>query len=414
VVANQKNSDLSADQHVPRNFLLQLLAQGLTKLGDALVDVKTILPWVMQSLEVPILLISALIPLRESGSLLPQLWWTAFVKRQRQRKRVWIYGCIGQALAIFSMSVIVAFLNGLLAGTLLLLVLSGFSLARSLCSIASKDVIGRTIPKTRRGKLSGWSASVAGLLTLLVGLLLWRNNENGRDVHVLILLVASFLWIVAAAVYQLIFEPAEESSDDSANTTSTALLWRDRNFRNFILVRTLLLSSALITPFYTILIQESSSQRSQLGLLVMASSLAAIASGPIWGKLADWSSRWVLIIAGIIVAINGLLSVTINHNLETSFNLWLTLAFFFQIFAYQGVRLGRKIYLVDMAEGDQRTDYVALGNSLIGVMLLVCSLFGVVAQFFSVAAVITLLSMMSLVAALLALRLPEVEVLTDE
>jgi hypothetical protein len=269
-----------------------------------------------------------------------------------------------------------------------------------------------------QGKLSGWSASVAGLLTLLVGLLLWRNNENGRDVYVLILLVASFLWIVAAAVYQLIFEPAEESSDDSANTTSTALLWRDRNFRNFILVRTLLLSSALITPFYTILIQESSSQRSQLGLLVMASSLAAIASGPIWGKLADWSSRWVLIIAGIIVAINGLLSVTINHNLETSFNLWLTLAFFFQIFAYQGVRLGRKIYLVDMAEGDQRTDYVALGNSLIGVMLLVCSLFGVVAQFFSVAAVITLLSMMSLVAALLALRLPEVEVevevLTDE
>jgi hypothetical protein len=35
-----------------------------------------------------------------------------------------------------------------------------------------------------------------------------------------------------------------------------------------------------------------------------------------------------------------------------------------------GVRLGRKIYLVDMASGDNRAAYVAVSNTLIGVLML--------------------------------------------
>ncbi len=46
------------------------------------------------------------------------------------------------------------------------------------------------------------------------------------------------------------------------------------------------------------------------------------------------------------------------------------LAFFVLSVAHSGVRIGRKTYLVDMAGGTKRTDYTAVSNTVIGVLLL--------------------------------------------
>lgn len=53
------------------------------------------------------------------------------------------------------------------------------------------------------------------------------------------------------------------------------------------------------------------------------------------------------------------------------------LIYFVLTVGYQGIRIGRKTYLVDLADGNKRTDYVAVSNTLIGlyfflVGLLVC------------------------------------------
>src|SRR5699024_6858092 len=37
---------------------------------------------------------------------------------------------------------------------------------------------------------------------------------------------------------------------------------------------------------------------------------------------------------------------------------------------HTGVRVGRKTYVIDMAEGDQRTAYVAVSNTALGLVLL--------------------------------------------
>jgi hypothetical protein len=41
------------------------------------------------------------------------------------------------------------------------------------------------------------------------------------------------------------------------------------------------------------------------------------------------------------------------------------------LLAFTGIRVARKTYVVDMAEGDQRTAYVAVANTAIGVLLLI-------------------------------------------
>ena len=75
---------------------------------------------------------------------------------------------------------------------------------------------------------------------------------------------------------------------------------------------------------------------------------------------------------------------------------------------HSGVRLGRKVYLVDMASQESRSAYVAISNTVIGVAMLAGGAVGVLADLLHGAAVIALLGLVSLVAALYIARLPEV------
>ena len=76
--------------------------------------------------------------------------------------------------------------------------------------------------------------------------------------------------------------------------------------------------------------------------------------------------------------------------------------------AHAGVRIGRKTYLIDMAGGTKRTDYVAVSNSVIGVLLLVTGAVSALASLLSVEAVLILLGLLGAAGTASALRLTEV------
>jgi hypothetical protein len=82
--------------------------------------------------------------------------------------------------------------------------------------------------------------------------------------------------------------------------------------------------------------------------------------------------------------------------------------FFVLMVAHSGVRLGRKTYVVDLASGNRRTDYVAVSNSVIGVLLLLLGSVGALAQAFSVTGVIFVLSLLGLAGAAMGRSLDEV------
>ena len=68
-------------------------------MGDQIVAAKTVLPWLLQAAGTPGFFIALLVPIRESGSMLPQAAFTPWVTTQRSRKRIWVIGSLGQALA---------------------------------------------------------------------------------------------------------------------------------------------------------------------------------------------------------------------------------------------------------------------------------------------------------------------------
>lgn len=411
-----------ACKEVPGNFVKTLISTFLTKLGDALVNPKITLPWLLQSLGAPLWMLGWLVPIRESGSMLPQLAIASVVRRMEIRKWMWVLGSILQAVCIALIAVVAFTLDGASAGWSILFLLVVFSLSRGLSSVASKDVLGKTIPKQRRGILNGWAESGAGLITLVVALLLAFGvvvgNKDGSNtvLYALGFAGAALLWLVAALVYASINEfPGE--TDGGKNGLLEAfgrlsLLKTDRAFRHFLITRSLMLCSALSAPFVVVLAQQQMDAAvSLLALFMAASGLASLVSGRFWGRFADVSSRRVMIRAGVISALVGLsvFAVTVLSP-QWLTQIWLLPLFYFVLsIAHQGVRLGRKTYVVNMAEGNKRTDYVSVGNTLIGVVLLLMGFVSALEPWIGISGVILILSVMGILGSWMATRLPEVE-----
>ncbi|MFW5816227.1 MAG: MFS transporter [Wenzhouxiangella sp.] len=412
-----KDIDEDACRVVPGNFVLQVATQFFTKLGDAIANPKTVLAWMLSALGAPGVFTAFLVPVRESGSLIPQLVIASYVRRQSIRKWTFVVGCLLQAVAVFGMAVVAVSLSGTAAGFALISALVVFSLARGLCSVASKDVLGKTVPKTRRGRVSGWSEFLAGLVTIGVGLflLLDLGEEGSMATYLLLLAFAGGLWLIAAGIYALVRE-TPGATDGGGNALTAALqrmqlLAEDRPFRQFVIARSLLLCSALSAPFFIMLAHEQTEGALLvLGLFVIADGLASLVSAPLWGRFADSSSRQVMIFAGAASAAVGIVLVTIVQALPAlADSQWLYPLFFFLLaISHAGVRLGRKTYVVDLAGGNKRTDYVSVSNTVIGVVLLLTGGVGALTSIMPVSGVIVILAAMGLAGAWLSARLPEV------
>jgi MFS family permease len=175
-------------------------------------------------------------------------------------------------------------------------------------------------------------------------------------------------------------------------------------------------------PFYVLLAREATgSSAAVLGFFIVASSLATTLSGYAWGKLADRSSRSTLIIAGGGAAIVGFITYGLGtagllsgENAIPSghgvFAGWMyAILFFLLALAHTGIRIGRKTYLIDMAPAEDRVSYVAVSNTIIGVILLISGSFGIIGAVFSPREVILVFAALGLAGSLVARTLKEVE-----
>ena len=385
LVANEEDARVCKDisdeacREVPGNFLRITVANVLTKTGDALINPKTVLAWLVQFVGAPAWILAMLVPVRESGSMLPQLAIAAWVRRQPLRKPVWLLGAALQAAAVVGIAFAAWTLTGVVAGLAILGAVVVFSLARGLCSVSSKDVLGKCIPKTRRGRVSGFASGISGLVVAGIGLalLFGRPESGGAGFYFGLLLVAAGAWVLALLVYSGIQEePGETSGGGNAASEalkSLRLLKADAPFRKFVIARALMMSSALVAPYYVVLARESSDgAASMLGVLILAGGIAGSISAPFWGRLADLSSRKVLILSALIAGVLGVLVFALRSVWGDAVPSWVYPGAFLVLgVAHSGVRLGRKTYLVDMAGGNKRTDYVAVSNTVIGALLLV-------------------------------------------
>nr|WP_240393877.1 MFS transporter [Corynebacterium lactis] len=409
-------------------------AHGLQNVGDQIIAAKTLLPWLLQAAGAPAFFIALLVPVRESGSMLPQAALTPWVKTRRRRVSVWIAGALGQAASAGLIALAALFLEGVALGIAVVAALACFATARALCSMASKDVQGRTIPKGQRGQISGRATMLGGVAAVVVGAVLWglADKLSGPMIAGFIA-AAACSWLVAVLIFRGIDEPecAEDSCGPNSNwwKDTWALFASDRDFRSFVIVRSLLLVTALSTTFIVTLSAEmgasvdealgasgagagagaSGSSGGSVGIFLIASGVAALIGGKVTGLWADRSSKAVLTWSAGVGSAILLLLVAGAHWLPQAVNVWLfPLGFFAMNIVHAAVRVARSTYVVDMAEGDKRTEYVGASNTLMGIILLVVgALSGAIAMLGSSAALV-FLAVIGLVGVAMSSRLKDV------
>lgn len=365
-------AESTSERHAARRFIW---ANGLQNIGDQIVAPKTVLPWLFSAAGVPAVFTSLLVPIREAGSMLPQAALSPWVTSQRSRKRVWLIGSWGQAIAAALIALGALLFDAWLLGLLTLVLLAVFAVFRSLCSIAGKDVQGRTIAKGHRGQIAGRATALAGAFTLAIGAaLMLLPEELPRWTLGALLAAGALTWVAAALVFAGIQEPEAEPQPDATERgfrDTVQLVRTDRQLQRFLLVRSLMLVTALSTPFIITLASEQHAQLSGLGAFIIASGGASLLGGRISGRWSDRSSKSTMAWAAGTASTVLVLLVFSARLAPESINAWvMPLGFFIVNLAHTAVRVSRKTYLVDMAEGDRRTLITGVANTVMGVVLL--------------------------------------------
>ncbi|WP_293817797.1 MFS transporter [uncultured Corynebacterium sp.] len=434
-IGTPPESDLN---HVEENAGRYSLGFGTQNIGDQIVSAKTVLPWFLSVVAAPAWIIPLLVPIRESGSMLPQALFRPWLQTKTSRLGFMLIGTLGQALACAIMVAAALLTDGLLAGLIILFALALLSTCRSLVSLTSKDIAGRTVPKGFRGRLTGFATTLSGAVAILVGVAIQAaRGELTPSLFAVLFAVATAAWLASAWLFKGIREGVtkQEEKDLPQGTNYLRdvfddivdLVRSDRDFRRFVLVRSLLLASALSPTFLvTMANQQSATEESSLasaiftglGTFVIASGVASLLAGRVSGWLSDVSSRNTLSGAALLATVVLIITVALGyasslsdaHTWTTALVWWLPIAFFIISLAHAAIRVARSTYIVDMAEGTQRTRYVSVANTLMGVLLLLVGALTSALALVSPEVALAALALFGLLGAALSKTLPEVSV----
>ena len=304
-----------------------------------------------------------------------------------------------------------------LIGVVAVALIAIFALGRSLCSITHKDLLGKTVDKGRRGSVSGTAGTIAAVATLLIAVVYsigWILLA--APVVAGMVAIGGSCWLLAAFVFGLVREEPGETTGGVDGLASViaqlGLLRSDAQLRRLIVTRTLLLSTALAPPFYIALSGDrAASGLGTLGSFMLAAAAASLLSTYVWGHFSDRSSRLVLMLAATLAVLANasaaFLALAMPNVLEES--LLLPSLLFVLMIAHQGVRLGRSVHVVDMADRDNRATYTALSNSVVGLILLAGGVFGVIAQWLGIGAVLAIFTSMAALAIFSAAGLDDIQ-----
>ena len=397
------------DRTEARNGLVHVLSLSMSKVADGLIDPKLVLSWLLGALGAPSAIIALLVPIREAGALLPQIFLAGRLQRMTQRRWMWVVGSAGQGVSAAAIVLAALTLQGMLAGLAFCAALGALALSRAACSVSYKDILGKTVGQAKRGAVTGFAGSVSAAAVLVFALMLLTGFLQNEAGVIGAIALAAILWALAALNFMRLSEEDSAKSGPETAEGFRDLLRQDANLRQFILVRGLLTSTALAPPFLAVMTTgQNGSDVRTLGALVLASAAAGFASSYVWGWLADRSSRLMLLLAGGLAAVAMGAAIAVQTAGLAQVPALIPGILFILMVAYHGVRQARSTYLVDISPENRRTANAAVANLAIGLVLLGAGIFGGALSWVGPNGALTGFAAMSLAGGLFALRLEEV------
>ena len=380
--------------HYRRNFAALVADFSLFGVAMAFISPSTVLPAFVRQLTDSPLLIGLNSTIQTAGWLFPQLIAANYLVGKAQKKRyILIPAAIGRPICFLLALALVlgAARHPALVLTLLFLGSALFWVGDALASVPWFDVVGKAIPARWRGRLFSLGQIVSGLLTVGAGWVI--NNILGvagpsfpRN-YAALFGIAGALFGLSWLALTALKEPAGPAETADAESEAPFLqrlsrIWRqDRDFRLFIAVRLLAGLGGLAIPFYIVFgADQLGLGQGVVGSFTSAQVIGGMIGAAVLGALYERRGGRRVIQAGVGAGLFVPLWALALPVLLPAGHPWL-------VYGYGLVFLGLGVmqsnfmqgffnYLLDLAPEDERATYIALSNTLNGVVLWPVALIG--------------------------------------
>ena len=389
-----------------RNFLLHTLNGVLVAISEALNDPTLIMTALLSQLTNSNLLIGILAPLRDTGWFLPQLFISHRVQRVPQkivfyRRATWfrVSGWLLLVLALFTLHDHTTLLWAIFVASLVISISGGIG------GLGYVIVTAKVIAAHERGRLFGLREFLGGGLSVLmggIGALILSGHFLGVDLafprnYALLFAVSTVFFAGGCIAFGLLREEPDETQRDEVRLIdqlrrAAGILRSHAQFRKFILMRAVLLFARAGLPFITVFAKRQLHVPDGfLATLVSVALGCALVAGLFWGRLNDRrGSAAVLSFAALfgIIACALALSLTFLNgsaggNADTLARPLLIVCAMCIGASNAGLNVSLMPLMIDVAPSNERPIYYGLNNTLLGIVQILTSSVGLIADAFS-------------------------------
>lgn len=370
----------TAEQTEKRRFWRIAGAGAAFQGGSAAVDSATVVASLVYYLTGSAFAVGVASAVLRLGWLLPQLVVGYLAQRAKRRMPFYVFGAYGRAVCLFLISLLLWWgwdwpqfdwpPVPLAASFLLLWTLYAF--VSGVVAVPYNDIVGRSIPPQSRSRMLAWRFFGGGLIALVVaGFIRWA-------VDFMPILIAYSVIFALAAVLMLISSTLFVSAGEPPLTLTTTqerlgkrdflmsgieTLRNDSRFRLFLGSQWLGGATLMALPFYVVAASQGGVRAADVGVLLGAQTLGALASNPLWGRLGDNVGKLRLLQAVCLTRLLPPLMALVLLTSGASLIYYSTL--FFMIGAMMnGVTIGYLGYLMEISPDDRRPAYSAYFNAM--------------------------------------------------
>jgi len=321
--------------------------------------------------------------LRRLGWLIPQLLTAVYAERFPRRKPLVVASMLVQRVAWLLMGMLAVVVEAPVAVWLFLPLYAIGCLAEGVSSAPWSDMLGRSVPAERRGRLLGLMTAAGGMLAFGAGLVVRKVllvSSGSPAGFGLLFLVGTALSLPSVWAVWLIREPLAPNCRPEEPLGTTLLrvpeLLRRPEVRNILWVRALASTIHLSLPFYAVYATRGLGFGPQeAGLFVSVQMAGSTLGSLFWGWLAGRRESRVLVTAVCATAAALPFTAVLFGRLWTwtavdAFR-WGYLAVFFLLgMVMAGMWMGFLHYVLDIAPADRQPTYVGLLNTLVAPLTL--------------------------------------------
>ena len=363
------------------NFTLGFIQSGLWGLAMTFSSITTVIPTFLKKLGASNLEIGLIPSLVNLGFTFPSILSAPIVERANSVKKfiitvTWIERLPYLFLALLSF--FIAFSNPRLTIYTALALIGIANFGTGFIMPGWMDFVARIIPTTSRGKFIAMGNGLGGILGIIganiVGRILGKypfpQNFGICFSATMIILV------VAYTILLFIKEPkyikSNENNSKNYSPEISKILNKDRDFRNYVLARTILSFGSIGIAFYTVYaVSRFSLSDSYVGIFTMFLVGAQPLANILWGPLADRIGHKYVLLGGVFCNLLGNLIALLSKSVTP-----LYLAFALSGATYSAFMISGLQIILEFAPPERRPTYIGINNVIISPFLALSPILG--------------------------------------